>query len=553
MNKKKYLIMFFILTLICLFLYYPYMQNYVNIIDDMSFHMNRIKCLADNLRAGEILPSIYGSAMNGYGYANGLFYPDLFLYIPATLVALNMNLVLSYRIFICLINIVTGITAFLSIKNILKIKKIKNIKKENDKGLFSYCEKVALLSSIIYLTFPYRLVDIYVRGAIGEILSFIFIPIVIWGVYEIFEKEDGNYKILVIGMVGLLNSHVITLFLMSIFIFIFAIFNIKKIKKASLKLLKATVFTTLIGAIFLLPMIEQMISDDFYYQKLKPLGEIYEHTYNLFGIENQYLLLVLNLVIIITIFISDKYLKNFVDNISVSYLMIGIYIVLLITDFFPWHLISEKLPIINLIQFPWRLLIFFSWFISIAISLKVLDIWGKKSFSIILLMAITICMFLGNIFIDPFIKVDKYYTKPLNYVPNSIDLGFVEYAPIDFNYKEYSSRDVVVKEINNKEMSYSYSKKGNKLTIKFKSNEKDLNLEIPLIYYKGYKAYLNDNEINIYKKNGLVHVNTDNYSTGAITIQYEHTLVQIISYLISIISVIALIRPFKIKKNKEFK
>ena len=43
---------------------------------------------------------------------------------------------------------------------------------------------VAVLAGILYMTFPYHLTDLYTRNALGEYMSFIFIPLVFLGLYN---------------------------------------------------------------------------------------------------------------------------------------------------------------------------------------------------------------------------------------------------------------------------------------------------------------------------------------------------------------------------------
>ncbi len=52
---------------------------------------------------------------------------------------------------------------------------------------------VALLASILYMTFPYHLTDLYTRNAVGEYASFMFIPLVFHGLYNMFYTSDKNY------------------------------------------------------------------------------------------------------------------------------------------------------------------------------------------------------------------------------------------------------------------------------------------------------------------------------------------------------------------------
>ena len=43
------------------------------------------------------------------------------------------------------------------------------------------------------MTFPYHLTDLYTRNAIGEYTSFVFIPLVFLGLYNLFNTLDKNY------------------------------------------------------------------------------------------------------------------------------------------------------------------------------------------------------------------------------------------------------------------------------------------------------------------------------------------------------------------------
>lgn len=59
---------------------------------------------------------------------------------------------------------------------------------------------VGTLSAVLYMTMPYHLNDMYIRNSIGETLSFIFIPLVFLGFYNLFNKEKNDW-LLCIGAV----------------------------------------------------------------------------------------------------------------------------------------------------------------------------------------------------------------------------------------------------------------------------------------------------------------------------------------------------------------
>ena len=61
-------------------------------------------------------------------------------------------------------------------------------------------KEVGTFSAILYMLMPYHLNDMYIRNALGEFLSYIFIPLVFLGLYKIFQKEKGA-KILCVGAI----------------------------------------------------------------------------------------------------------------------------------------------------------------------------------------------------------------------------------------------------------------------------------------------------------------------------------------------------------------
>lgn len=61
-------------------------------------------------------------------------------------------------------------------------------------------KEVGALAAILYMLMPYHLNDMYIRNALGEFLSYIFIPLVFLGLYKIFQKEKGIW-ILYVGAV----------------------------------------------------------------------------------------------------------------------------------------------------------------------------------------------------------------------------------------------------------------------------------------------------------------------------------------------------------------
>ena len=155
--------------------------NYYN--DDGIQHISRAFLTMQNLEKDQstlVLPQLE----NGFGYSWDLFYGPLSSYITAVIGGIFDNIVVSYKLVLFLGLLLSGITMYYFMK---KITEDKN---------------VSVLGSVLYMIMPYHLTDMYIRGSLGEFLSFIFIPLVFLGLYNLFNEEKNDW-LLVIGAVRL--------------------------------------------------------------------------------------------------------------------------------------------------------------------------------------------------------------------------------------------------------------------------------------------------------------------------------------------------------------
>ena len=95
-----------------------------------------------------------------------------------------------------------------------------------------------MLDKIIYLFTPYRAVDLYVRGAIGELLSFVFMPLVLGTLVDVIrEKKIKNSIFFGLSLALLVLSHNITAIVFLPFVLIFALILIVNQKEKLLSLI----------------------------------------------------------------------------------------------------------------------------------------------------------------------------------------------------------------------------------------------------------------------------------------------------------------------------
>lgn len=95
---------------------------------------------------------------------------------------------------------------------------------------------LGIISSLLYTFCLYRIVDVYTRAAIGEVLAFAFLPLIIWGLYELIYNDQKKWWILPIGIFGIINSHIIYSVIAIGIIMYFLLINVKKYLKKKVEL-----------------------------------------------------------------------------------------------------------------------------------------------------------------------------------------------------------------------------------------------------------------------------------------------------------------------------
>ena len=481
--------------------------------DDLSFHFYRIMAIVDNIKIGKYVP-VYFNYLNGFGYANGLFYPDLFLIIPAFLNYIGLHITTAYKIFVILINFAAIYTMYLCTYKISKEK------------------KCAYIGMTLYAISNYRLIDFIERGSLGEMLSFIFIPLVILGLYEILYDAEKQGYYLSIGLSGLCSSHVISFYITCIFTIVILIINIRQLrdKKRLKSLIINIILPMLITMHFWLPMIEQIVSDKFnfsvnvkIFENIVPLVALFID-YPLVKIFKVYLPAGIGLMYYIYMIKMIKQSKK--DKFMLTITSMGIISIIFCSVKILWK-IDIVYRILSFIQFPWRFYMFATIFFIISFSTMIKDVKINKTMKIYFSYTVIICILNIILHFNVFTLIG----------PISTEIMMGEYMPENATIEtiiNYNSKDI------------TYERDNNILNVTIIKNKETV--ELPLLYYKGYKA-CNEKCYEVFKtENGLVGVKINNEKTG-LKVWYNGTKIYNITKNISIAGVIILI--YKIKKDSK--
>lgn len=499
---------------------------------DIGFHLSRIQSIADCLKNHTFPAVIYPNYFSGHGYANGLFYPDLFLYIPGLMVYMGINTKRAYQIFLFLINLVTWLSMYFCIDKII-----------DDRYTSS-------LISCIYTLSSYRITDLYERSALGETLCFIFLPLIFLGIYETLYRDPHKGYYMAFGLFGVLSSHIITLLFcvilvfLSFFLWAFRSFQEKKdiLERCEYLVLWCGI-SVFLSAYFLFPFLEAYFSDVYMFKTNPATGgfdrampfrfslieiPFYKNIYFPMGIDVAFVVLLLLMVIW-----HRKGMK--IDSFSKDVLLLGVIFLIMSTDLFPWVLFKN---FAQLIQFPWRFLIIATnaFLFGFAPMLKeYLNSSEKNKTRYTLLMIFCVGFSVLCSAAELYIFRDfKLYHDAVQY-----SVGGGEYMPSDVDVSLLNDQNNI---ISNHDIEIDAYRSGTSFTIRYKGNTfKDTYLEFPLIYYKGYQAKENNKKLNVAKgNNSLVRIEL-NDSQGTVELFYGMTVVRIIGYIISVVFLIALI------------
>jgi len=249
-RKRIYLITSFLFALLLL---YPYIvKDFVNIEHDTFFHLSRIQGMAEALSRGDILPAVYPDKNLGYGYGSPMFYCDILLIPSALLYLLGVPLSICYAQLVFVLSFISILGMMFVYDHALKSK---------NKNCIS-----SILAGAAYGFANYRITNIYVRGALGEVTALAFLPWLILALYElIYEGRKESWWKLTLTLSLLAVSHNLSFLMSVILCIILTLCWHKKLTEDVFKAcVKAVLFAFGLTMFFTIPMLEQTSSQDFY-------------------------------------------------------------------------------------------------------------------------------------------------------------------------------------------------------------------------------------------------------------------------------------------------
>lgn len=512
---------------------------------DFSYHLLRIENIKDGLLNGQIPVRIGPLFLNHRGYGSSLFYPELFLYIPALFRLAGLTIETSYKLFALLTIVGCFVTTYLCAKGISKDK------------------YTALITAVIFSACQYHIANLYVRGAVGEAQAFVFFPLVVYGIYDLIYRDFQKAWVMGLGFWGLMFSHSISLAIALCTTAGICLFHFKTVVlngRKFVKLLLTAAVTLLCSIGFWLPMIEQLLSNSFWFSQPwttvtdNAVGLVqlfgtgyYDYTYNF---DTGVLLMCLTVLLL-----PGEEKKSGGRKKIYWFLGIGFALLYVASRYFPWPLLQ---PVLNSIQFPWRFYAIATLFLAIAIGLAVQEKWRGRFGKEAVLAVLCVMVLFGNRYFEnanidyvkieenAFTEKDCWYSFQIvqkEWLPKKTDLSLFESEP---------DRPVLT----DRRVSLPYTEE-KKMGIVFDYGYGKGYCDVPLVWYKGYTAHYMDGgrvvplTVTDEGYNGYIRVYFDESMTGGtVLVEYSGTRIQKASLAVNLLAAAAVAGVWLLRKKR---
>ncbi|MDO4625629.1 MAG: hypothetical protein Q4A95_10270 [Enterococcus hirae] len=476
---------------------------------DIAFHFSRIKGLASVFSG-----PINFTTFNSYGGGVNFFYPYLTLFPAVIFYWITHNLILSYMLYVWVLNVCTILITFYYGRKFFKRV------------------DAAFLFSCFYTFYGYRMIDIYQRSAISESIALTIMPVVLYYTYRLLFEKKNCVIPLAVSMSLLIYTHALFTFMSVIVIgllFIGSLLAKRKKKENVLDLFvgmaKVVGWTTLLTAYVWYPMLQQVLHQSInrpFRTNLQERGvNIFE---SLFGaMTNDLTTFTMGTIGVVSLVLPLFFLKRFERRERVIYFC-AVATWFLSTNVFPWFLLQNT-PI-QLIQFPWRILgfqVLFGSLILVMVFLKCRPDQKKSIWWIggIVLLLLTLTVVTKINYTQ---KIQSYNgrlimtKKEIKHYTTSGTGGLYDYAPSDaLKYKNQLKKHEV--KVGNEWKSSSHKAYDSKIiyTVEDAQGQK---ITLPVFDYWGTVAKVNGQTTSIENDDGLVAVKG---KEGTTTIEVSST------------------------------
>lgn len=514
---------------------------------DSIFHLDRIEGIVQGLRDGQFPVRLNSMAKSGYGYATSLFYGELFLYFPAVLRLLGVSIQDAYRAYAVGFQILTAVIAYRSFRPM-------------------FGRKAALVGTVLYLFAPYRLRKYYDLMAVGEYTAMAFLPLVVYGLWQLYHDADPDKKqrgravlALALAYSALIQCHMITTEIAVLAGAAVCLMEWRKTFRPKILLCwgKAAGLALLLNLWFLLPFVNAMASGMY--------GRVSSTYIQSEGLLVSELLcdangstvglpILLCAVFSVAVLVTVKQYPARWQRMACMASAMGAIGLVLTLNAFPWNYVND-VPVLGVvlqvIQFPWRYsaMATVAWIVAAMASvcaLRELDwkVWAGR--------AVSACLAAG------LLCTTLYF---YNLMPDMPETAMVDTSQL-YYYSNYSPQSNILMLMDNlylpanaRQTNDGFDTPNAFTTVTtgdFTRQEKGVvsvgyteylgqegYIEFPLLYYPGYTVVEGEGTV-IPSTNGMVGVVVPPSSSGTLAVSFREPLRWLAADAVSAVTLLAM-------------
>jgi len=367
---------------------------------DGQDHVARIANFFKDLQEGIIIPRWAGNLNWGFGHPILEFLYPLPSYIASCFHFIGFNLVDSVKIVFGLGMVLSLIFMYMWL------------------SLFT-SRYAAIFGAILYTYAPYRFVETYVRGDIGENLAFVFIPLVLFFMYKLYKENNCNFLLLgAISLALLILAHNAISLMFMPFIIVYALLLIylsKNRKLLFVNLLLLVIFGFALSSFFWFPALlegkytlRNIVTQGGYISRFVSFGALIYGPWSYgqsgqFSVQFgpfQWIVLILSPLVL---YVFKKNKQYFIlALLLIAYCLVAIFLMLPFSG-----LIWAKIMLLQNFQFPWRFL---------AIIVFATSVLGALAFELIPKKLSLISLLIFGFII---LAISSFYWSPKGYLYKS--------------------------------------------------------------------------------------------------------------------------------------
>ena len=343
---------------------------------DGQIHSKRIGQFHKAIQLGQFPPRLAPDLFGSIGYPLFIVNYQLPYYLAEPFMFVKNDPMLAYKIVMSTSHILGGIFAFILFRNIGS-------------------NWASLAGAVIFTYLPYRFGNLYMRGAFGESVSLMFVPLILLSAHLITKDQRKGVFLLALATFGFISSHTLTvpIFVPIITLYIFLI--LRPSQKKLMTIFLGVIWGLLLSSFQLIPSIlekKYMVFDqkflnlyhDFFinfYQLFRiPMPEVNVGTYLQVGIVSTFIIATSTVIFLVK---PSRFLAFFLFFSSIS-----IFLTHSSSSWF-W----DNFPILKYTTYPYRFLsltILSTAFLAVYVADKINEVFLrinlKNSFAVFLIL-----------------------------------------------------------------------------------------------------------------------------------------------------------------------